>query len=179
MCWDKLKALFKRQPVLLAIPLPHPEESMNPQATLGNTDIKGVIREWYSAWNVPQINQPFWDSVSISVVDNLYCVFNNQFTKVPALTYADTKEMSIDPMWANPGVIAHEMAHISYSFLTIIDVAQFNIAYEEVKIDALIKLLESQNQYMKTNTVELHAEIYRYLGERMPESLKTFYPRLF
>jgi len=173
MCWDKLKALFKRQPV------PHPEESMNPQATLRNTDIKGVIKEWYSIWNVPQIKQPFWDSVSVTLVENLYCVVNNQMVKVPALTYADTKEMSVDPMWANPGVIAHEMAHISYSFLTITDVAQFNITYEEVKPDALVQLLESKNQYMKTNTVELHAEVYRYLGEKMPPKLKTFYPKLF
>ena len=87
--------------------------------------------------------------------------------------------MFVRPEWANPGVIAHEMAHISYSFLTITDVAQFALTYLPLLADALVKLLESQNQYMKTSTVELHAEVYRYLGERMPQSLKTFYPKLF
>ncbi len=169
---------FKKKKEISPV-LPHPEESMNSQATLQSVNVKAAVKEWYSRWGVPLVYQSYWDSVRIAVVDNLYAAIGGVSIKVPAFTYADTKEMSIDPMWANPGVIAHEMSHISYSFLTATDIGQFTITYEEVKTDALVKLLESQNQYMKVSTVELHAEIYRYLGGRMPESLKAFYPKLF
>jgi hypothetical protein len=173
MCW-----WFKKKQTIPILTIPHPEEPMNPQSTLMNVDIKAVVKEWYGKWGVPPVYQPFWDSVKITMTDNLYAVIGGVATKVTALTYADTREMSIDPMWVNPGVIAHEMVHISYSFLTLEDIAMFITAYSESKSDSLVKLLESQNQYMKTNTIELHAELYRYLGEKMPDRLKTFYPKL-
>ncbi len=170
MCW--LGSFFKPKLVL-----PHPEEMVNLQATIQNIDINVLRQSWYSKYQV--LYQEIWDNTHISLIENLHVIINGTVTKVPAATYANENWIDIDPQWANTGVLAHEMAHISYSFLTIIDVAQFNIIYQEVKKDALIKLLESQNQYMKINTIELHAEIYRYLGERMPQSLKTFYPQLF
>ena len=175
MCWAKL---FKKK----ELALPHPEEPVNPQATIKSVDIKGVVKEWYDNWGVPLIHQPFWDDVSIVLVENLFCVINNQIVKVPALTYADTKEVSIDPQWANTGVIAHEMAHISYSLLDFGQRTSFMLQYSECVGDSqekLFQLLCDTNTYMEINMFEAHAEIYRYLGERMPESLKRFYPKLF
>ena len=41
------------------------------------------------------------------------------------------------------------------------------------------KLLFSRNTYGLTNDIEGHAEVYRYIGQQMPEQLKQYYPRLF
>jgi len=169
MCW--LSNLFKPKPPILTIP--HPEESRNFQSNIDDLSFFLILEEWFGKWKVPLSYQYFWRARPIVIVPGLAY----QGANYPALTWTDRTE--IDPTWANPGVLAHEMAHVSYSFLTITDVAQFNITYQEVKSDALVKLLESQNQYMKTNTTELHAEIYRYLGEKMPDKLKAFYPKLF
>jgi hypothetical protein len=58
--------------------------------------------------------------------------------------------------------------------------ANFSAVYTTLKnTDPLIRLLYSQNTYGLTNDVEGHAELYRYLGEKMPEQLKQFYPKMF
>jgi hypothetical protein len=31
---------------------------------------------------------------------------------------------------------------------------------------------------MSTNIIEAHAEVFRYLGGKMPEQLKNYYPQL-
>jgi len=169
MCW--LGNLFKPKPLPLTIP--HPEEAQNSQPVIDNISFYLVLERWFVEWGVPVEYQDFWRAWPIAIVPNL-TYYGNYY---PALTWVDRTE--IDPTWANPGVLAHEMAHVSYSFLTITDIGQFDITYQEVKSDALVELLESQNQYMKTNTLELHAEVYRYLGQKMPDRLKPFYPKLF
>jgi len=40
-------------------------------------------------------------------------------------------------------------------------------------------LLYAKNPYGLTNDIEGHAEVYRYIGEKMPEQLKRYYPMLF
>jgi hypothetical protein len=47
-----------------------------------------------------------------------------------------------------------------------------------LKTDALLKYLYSQKQYMSTNIIEAHAEVFRYLGNKMPAQLKNYYPEL-
>jgi hypothetical protein len=42
-----------------------------------------------------------------------------------------------------------------------------------------MKHLFKTQAYASQNDIEAHAEIYRYLGQFMPEVLKGFYPKLF
>ncbi len=174
MCLSWLKKLFHKEQSVPPVPkpqIPHPEEARNPEATKQNTSLQAVIDTWLYQWAVPFEYYSFWRSVDYVLVNGL---------SVPAATYSESKRMEINPQWANPGVLAHENAHISYSFLTEQEKADFRTVFnEEVLVrDSLVQLLYSQNQYMKTSVVECHAECYRFLGFSLPFGLKQFYPKL-
>jgi len=87
--------------------------------------------------------------------------------------------MWIRPEWANPGVIAHELAHESYSLLNAGQKAGFGVELNRLEnTNNMVRLLYSRIPYAKANVIEAHAEIYRYMGEWMPETLKKYYPKL-
>jgi hypothetical protein len=167
------------------ISLPHPEEPMNPSARLASVNVDAVITQWLTEWEVPA---QYWDhwkkAIDIQVYDiyppSLINMGINQDT--PALTWdADGKRhLAIKPKWLNPGVIAHEQAHNSYSYLAPNLKSAFSMFYGSYKnSDPLIQLLYSKNTYGLTNDIEGHAEVYRYIGKQMPELLKPYYPMLF
>ena len=166
--------------------LPHPEESMNPSATLANIDTIAVINRWLQDWEVPKQYWDFWKTaIDIQVYDNYpprILAMGGMNQDTPAATWdADGKRhLAIKPTWLNPGVIAHEQAHNSYSQLTDSMKASFSMVYNGLKsTDRLIGLLYSRNTYGLTSDVEGHAEIYRYLGKGMPGRLLMYFPRLF
>lgn len=98
----------------------------------------------------------------------------------PAATSSATRLMWIRPEWANPGVIAHALAHVSYSLLTMKMKEDFSTVYTPLKnTDPLIKLLYYQNRFGLTDDIEGHAEVYRYYGDKMPDQLKQYYPYMF
>ncbi len=157
-----LKKIFNR------LRLPHPEEPPDYSRTLENTILDKVINQWFRDWKVS--NPEFWDSVDFKL--------SYQYP-YPENTLAETKQMWIRPEWANPGVIAHGVAHISYNLLSPRKRADFSLAFSEaLKTDKLVKYLDSKNDYMNKNIIEGHAECYRYLGQYMSESLKAYYPNL-
>jgi hypothetical protein len=90
----------------------------------------------------------------------------------PAWTVTDI--IYIQSQWANVGVLAHEVAHVVYSLLE--DRSQFDIEFNRLLQDKRIRLLSSKGKL--SSPVENHAELYRYWGNQMPESLKPFYPKL-
>jgi hypothetical protein len=165
--------------------LPHPEEPMNPSATLANTDVNAIITKWLSDWGVPAQHWDYWrKAIDLQIYEtyppSLIAMGINQDT--PALTWdADGKRhLAIKPKWLNPGVIAHEQAHNSYALLPPNEKSAFNMFYSSYKnTDPLITLLYSKNTYGLTNDIEGHAEVYRYIGQQMPDLLKRYYPSLF
>jgi hypothetical protein len=165
--------------------LPHPEEPMNPLATLANTDVVAVITKWLIDWGVPAQYWDYWKSAIDMQVYDIYppSVLKmglKQDTPAAAWESAGRRHMAIKPNWLNPGVIAHEQAHNSYALLTSSQKAAFSTVYAPLKsTDPLIKLLYSKNTYGLTNDVEGHAEVYRYIGKQMPAQLTMYYPRLF
>ncbi len=177
MCFSKLFGKPKT-PML-----PHPEEPINNNATIDNInpgDLIYIINKWFNDWKVPVESHPFWLSVKITLVPKLTILYNGQFIQVPAATWPEEKRMELDPQWANPGVLAHEFAHISYSMLKEGDKMAFESHYTTLlKTDPLLMILDAQNSYMNTSTIEDHADVYRYLGEQMPESLKQYFLKLF
>ena len=170
----------------LTLTLTHPEEPMNPSQTVANTNVAIVVQAWLDQWQVPAQYQDFWKTqIDIKVFDSwpsdVLAQFSNITAGTPSFTFSDTvRHLYILAAWLNPGVVAHEEAHNSYALLTDDQKAQFSAAYTPLKTtDPLIKYLYSINNYGLTNDVEGHAEVYRYLADRMPEQLKVFYPKLF
>ena len=51
--FNALNSLLKNQAPGQVMTLPHPEEPMNPSATLANTNIAAVIDQWFAQWAVP------------------------------------------------------------------------------------------------------------------------------
>lgn len=146
--------------------IPHPEEPFNPNATTENVNVGDVVRAWLTDWKVPCWD--FWLSVDVKLSDKPRVAY----------TYSHSRKMRVRPGWANPGVFAHEHAHISYALLA--DTSDFKEAFERAILDdELLKCLYSQRWYIRTNLIEGHADTYRFLGEKMPENLKQFYPKLF
>jgi hypothetical protein len=165
--------------------LPHPEEPMNPLATIANTNVAAIINQWLSGWGVPT---QYWNSWKTAIDIQVYEVYPPSITAMginqdtPAATWdADGKRhLAIKPRWLNPGVIAHEQAHNSYAKLDPALKANFAALYTALKDrDQVLKLLFTMNRYGLTNDVEGHAEIYRYIGQQMPIQLKPYYPMLF
>jgi hypothetical protein len=153
--------------------LTHPEESENYEQTINNANVPLTLTKWLVDWKVPVEYWDFWrGQIVIEVttgIDAPACTWDSDDGK---------RHMKVKPEWLNPGVIAHEQAHNSYSLLTDAQKARFSKVYTPLKSKGLIAFLYSKNGYGLTSDVEGHAEIYRYLGEQMPATLKPFYPRL-
>ena len=165
--------------------LPHPEEPMNPSATLANTNVDAIMTKWLQNWGVPS---RYWDHWKTAIEMEVYDVYPASITamgitqETPAGTWdaGGKRHMVIKPKWLNPGVIAHEQAHNSYALLSPSRKAEFASMHNSLKNnDPLIRLLYSRNAYGLSTDVEGHAEVYRYIGQQMPEQLKQYYPMLF
>lgn len=167
---------FKKKPIIEPeiLTLPHPEEPVNYECTIENYNLDVIFEKWFDDYLVPVEYRDYWRN-KIEIEVTLTIPF-------PAGTYdiPNGRHLSIRPEWLNAGVIAHEQAHNSYALLTVTDMEQFAIEHDSLKnTEPLIKLLYSINSYGLNNSVEAHAEVYRFLGQQIPERLKQYYPRLF
>lgn len=152
--------LFKKESKL-----PHPEEA---RLTKPIEDVEVTRHAWFVKYQVPMAYWSYWQNIQITIT--------------PDVSFADcsSEEIRVNPYWANPGVLAHEAAHRSYSFLSDDEKAAFAVEHDRQKANSpMVRLLYSINQYGLTSQIEGHAECYRYLAEKMPEDLKIFYPKLF
>ena len=152
--------------------LPHPEERPNYAQTIDNIDLDGVFSAWYESYGVPAEHRDYWrNHIAITIDDTL---------NYPACAWGlhDKRYLSVRPEWTNPGVIAHEQAHNSYDLLEYEQTISFKYDFASL-IKRELKPLFSKHPYGLTSFVEAHAEIYRYLGQSMPQELKKFYPKLF
>jgi len=174
-----LRGLFKaktKPPVFvtpLVLTIPYPEEPFDPFQTLQNMNIGVVLDRWMVNYKVPAEHRDFWRTkIDIKVIESL---------SVPAQTYDlnGVRHLEVKPGWLNAGVIAHEQSHNSYSLLTDWQKAMFSAQYGQLKTtDPLILLLYSRNTYGLSSDIEGHAELYRYLNEKMPLVLRKYYPKL-
>jgi len=165
--------------------LPHPEEPMNPSATLANANIDTVMTRWLRDWGVPAQYWGYWkNAIDLKVYDvyppTLTAMGLKQDTPAGTWEAGGKRYLAVKPPWLNPGVIAHEQAHNSYALLTPAQKTAFSALHNSLKnTDPLIKLLYSKNTYGLSTEIEGHAEVYRYIGQHMPEQLKQYYPKLF
>ena len=162
----------------------HPEEPVNNDRTVANTDVDSIMTKWLTDWKVPGNHWEHWRKV---IEIHLYDAWpQNMLARgiqpdTPAATWEANGKRHLASLakWLNPGVIAHEQAHNSYALLSDKEEVYFSVAYTPLKDgDPLIKFLYSKNSYGLTSDIEGHAEVYRYLGETMPAVLKAFYPKL-
>ncbi len=166
MCW--FSRLFK------PLKLPYPEEPPDYNQTINTVDIGWVIDCWLFGYYVPPEHWNYWRTMIDIKIDTTINYSAGVWEE------GGMRHMRVRPEWLNPGVIAHEQAHNSYALLNDMDKQFFNVAYTPLKTtDPLIKLLYSKNAYGLTNDIEGHAEVYRYIGYKMPEVLKQYYPKLF
>ena len=165
--------------------LPHPEEPKDYTKTVANTDIPAVVAQWFAEWEVPVDKQSIWaNTVQIDLYDawpqEILSWGLQQDTPACAYTKNGVKHLAALAPWFNKGVVAHEQAHAAYANLTSTEKAEFDVAFRLSLVgDDLMIFLDKQNGYMNTSNIEGHAEVYRYLGQYMPEQLKKFYPNLF
>jgi hypothetical protein len=165
--------------------IPHPEEPMNAAATLENTSVHATVIRWLQDWSVPSRYWDYWEkAIDIEVHESypasLISMGITQDTPAATWEAGGRRHLAVKPQWLNPGVIAHEQAHNSYALLTPEARVAFSAVYAAAKnTDALIRLLYSRNGYGLSNDIEGHAEVYRYIGQHMPESMKQYYPKLF
>jgi hypothetical protein len=165
--------------------IPHPEEPMNPSATLSNISVPTVFDQWIAGWAVPSKYWEHWKkAVDIQVYDvypdYIIALGINQDTPAATWEAGGKRHLAVKPGWLNPGVIAHEQAHNSYTYLDSGQKSAFSALYASLKnTEPLIKALYSINKYGLTSDVEGHAEVYRYIGQFMPPQLKAYYPMLF
>ncbi|MDD5511381.1 MAG: hypothetical protein PHI12_11330 [Dehalococcoidales bacterium] len=179
-------AIFGIKPILR---LTHPEEDIAPYQTAANTDAAAIRLKWLVDWKVPKEN---WDifigNVQVVVFDywtpEIFAKFPTFSGKAPAFTFAENGQRYIYILapWLNAGIFAHENGHTSWFMLTEDQKRGFSEAYDKVKKDPLIVYLFDKKPYGNPDDekdIEDHADIYRFLAEKMPAPLKPFYPLLF
>jgi hypothetical protein len=151
-----------------AMELPYPEEEPDYTHTITGEEL---LQGFFNRYFIPQVYWNFWRRVTIVVDKTL---------PYPAGMVSQTKTLLLKPEYTNPGILAHEFSHLSYYELNPNKKASFTTEYNSaLQTDGLLKLLYSKKPYMQTNIIEAHAEIFRYLGNKMPEQLKKYYPKLF
>lgn len=164
--------------------IPFPEEAPDFTRTVENTCVADVVDQWMIKHEVPQENWELWrTAIDIQVYDqypdSLMAWGISQ--DWPSFTWESDgkRHMAIKSAWLNVGVIAHEQAHNAWALLTETQQSQFAQIYESLKdTDPYIKLLRSVKEATMYNIVEIYAELYRYLGRKMPIELQRFYLRL-
>jgi hypothetical protein len=165
-------AVPKKRPAprIASTSLPHPEEPPNYAVRTSLINPRPAFEKWLKDWEVPPKHWGFWNSVKVVVKTDIHYA---------AATWSDKKLLWIRPEWCNPGVIAHEMSHISYWYLSPGDKKLFNNTWRQFQSDPYLNLLVTKRPNTGKSNVEAHAEIYRFLGVKMPAGLKKFYPYLF
>lgn len=160
MCWFWLK----RKKTLT---LPYPEEKPDLTATVDNTSARGLLSLWILKY---QPSDPqFWQTIDLTITGAITNA---------AETISELKQVKVQPQFASPGVLAHELAYISYHYLSDQERADFNGRLTILKDDPMVSLVMKEHPYGKTNMVEAHAETFRFLGRQLPLSLWRFYPHL-
>jgi len=197
MCFKWFKKQTPGQPVIVkgrisykgipeGLTLPYPEEPHDPTRTVSNTSIQGMLAAWLKQRAVPEEYREYWTN---QIEINLYDIWPKEVitryrinSKTPAFAFGSDGKRYLFALapWFNIGVIAHEQAHNSYALLTDPQRAEFRALYEPlISTEPYIRLLYSINHYGLSSIVEGHAELYRYLGEKLPIILKAYYPKLF
>ena len=125
------------------------------------SDVRTLKAIWCSDYKVTNLQ---W-GISLNVI------IDDSIT-APAWTVGNI--IYIQSQFANVGILAHEAAHVSYSLLE--DKRGFEIVFNYLADNPKIKLLREMGKL--STAIENHAEIYRYWGNQMPESLKQYYPEL-
>ncbi len=189
MCWWIRKdpvIIEPPQPIPESLPdvsltqeLPHSEESENPLITIDNMDLTGVFNKWFKDWAVPIDFLQLWSGMRIEFdPSNPYGAGCCYWWEIPP-------RVVFMPSWYTPGALGHEFGHVDYfNYLTLEQQEQFSEAYQRLmKTDLLLQAMLAQKQYVRDNfgvafDVEGHAECFRYLGNKMPDELKKFYPHL-
>lgn len=183
MCKEWIMNLFKKKEDEKELCLTHPEENKNDSQTVENTNVNFFLLKWLESYKVPREYYDIWiNQIKITIYDKwppeVLALGIHPGTPAYATSEGNNRILCCLAPWFNPGVIAHEQAHNCYFFLTEQEKANFAIDYLKVKNDRLIQYLYSQNSYGLSSDIEAHAELYRYLAERMPDSLKKYYPKL-
>jgi hypothetical protein len=128
------------------------------------------LQKFFAGYFIQQTYRGFWRTVTVIVDKNL---------SYPAGMSSETKTLYLKPEYANPGILAHEFSHLSWALLTQAQKAYYPQDYVTImQTDDLLRFLYFQKPYINTSIVEAHAEIFRYLGHKMPEALKKYYPML-
>ena len=73
---DALNKMLNTQANDQITTLPHPEEPMNPSATLANTDVMAIITKWLSDWGVPAQYWDYWKTAIDMQVYEIYPAFS-------------------------------------------------------------------------------------------------------
>lgn len=181
MCLKTLLDLFR--PKVITPQLPHPEEPVNPSQTVANTSVDGVITEWLISYRVPTEYHSFWRTqVEVFLYDEWPPELLSQFgfsNPCGWATVVDGKRQIYSlARWFNPGVVAHEIGHQAFFTLPEDTQKAFRCDYNKsLTTNKSLQLFATQR--FPPNDTELHAEVYRFLGETIPMELREYYPRLF
>lgn len=175
-----LRRLLRRLPTELENVLPYPKEKPDWSLTLEDTTAEEVVSNWLLDYKVPKKYSSFWYGVKVIL----------EYTGKPkpwtAYSPADTiaqerwRRVRLNVAFTNSsGTLAHELAHISRYYLTLGQMADFSEDFHRLrKTDDLLQIAWESSKYMRKNDTEGYADCYRLLGNKMPDALKVYYPKL-
>ncbi len=181
-----IAAMFKPKPVIPTpdppapvLTIPHPEEPEDKTKTMANTNPQEAEMLWREGWNVPA---EFKTDIVFTLTDSYASYGIVGYDWAPAITVGNN--VYYHPSYSNGGICAHEVCHPVWATLTPQQQTDFETDYNSlINTDAYMILLydykiKNADPNWIGNPWEKHAEIYRYLGDKMPEALKVFYPNL-
>ena len=130
-----------------SLTIPYPEQPANYAATMETVDIDAVITEWLTTYNVPEKYHNFWRN-------DCHITLSQQYTYAAA-TIAQTRTVYVRPEWCNAGVIAHEICHIVWYYLSTDEQKAFSYIFNEIRQhNALLALAWKTHSNMRKNIIE-------------------------
>ena len=154
MCLKFLTKYFNR--------LPYPEEA---KGNGQGVNVEAVREEWITNYFVA--NPERWRTTKIDLKGDIAAC---------AQAYSGDNRIEVQSAWLNPGVLAHEMAHISYFGLSDEAKGTFDRKWKDYSKTGYMSRLWARIK--NDSSIEAHAEIYRFLGCWMPQDLYVYYPDL-
>ncbi len=147
--------------------VPYPRETPTSPRYTNPNDLMNV---WISRWFVS--DPSFWRNT-----ENVKLYIDYAWPW-PAATSGNV--IHIQPEYADPGVLAHEICHVAWPLLSQVEQQDFSDLYPTIASqDKLVALVTYGGPWGASISVaDAQAEIYRFLGVYMPNELKKFYPHL-
>ena len=128
----------------------------------------------HAFYNLYEVEDPDWITTNVNII------INPNYNGASESCY---DVITVNPGYARPGVLAHEVCHSIYSRLTTEQKERFKELLSAIVpanriMELAIRDYNDAQYWTSVPAWEAHAQLFRFFGRKMPTALYEFYPHL-